>query len=227
MKQVVRRTSTLGVRAASAFQLDDGIGAVARGSRGWRHASGDTRPLSTHSLASGDAFIIAGAPIGRDAAPIEAGLDLSNAHDATLSLSYSGQIASHAQDHGFALGLSIRSERKTKKLQMKQHGPGWSQETIPTRPTCCLSTAPGSALERHVTRSSHRSWHSERRSGLRTGGLLQSPAVLFSLHLIADRQGQFEFVACHLRRWFRQRRGPIQNRDCGVIQYLRSRAVRQ
>jgi len=58
---------------------------VARGSRGWRHASGDTRPLSTHSLAGGDAFIIAGAPIGRDAALIEAGLDLSNAHDATLA----------------------------------------------------------------------------------------------------------------------------------------------
>lgn len=99
--------STLGLRAASTFLLEDGITATARGALGWRHAFGDTTALSTHTFAGGDAFVIAGVPIAQDAALIEAGLDLTNALDATLSLSYSGQIAGDAQDHGVTLGLSV------------------------------------------------------------------------------------------------------------------------
>jgi len=53
--------------------------------------------------------MIAGTPIGGDAAVIEAGLDLAIASNATFSLSYSGQIASDVQDHGFKAERGIKA----------------------------------------------------------------------------------------------------------------------
>lgn len=68
---------------------------------GWRHAFGDTTPTTTSAFAGGDAFTIAGTPIAEDALVLEAGFDVGLAQKATLGLSYSGQIASKASDHGF------------------------------------------------------------------------------------------------------------------------------
>jgi subtilase-type serine protease len=44
-------------------------------------------------------FTISGAPIARDAALAEAGLDLALNSHATIGVSYVGQIASNVQDH--------------------------------------------------------------------------------------------------------------------------------
>lgn len=74
-----------------------------------RPAFGDVTPLSTMRFAGGgNAFTVAGTPIARDAALIEAGLDLGLSPDATFGLSYAGQIASGAQDHGFKVNLNVR-----------------------------------------------------------------------------------------------------------------------
>lgn len=56
------------------------IGAFLRAGIGvsWRHAFGDTTPLATHVFAGSDAFTVAGVPIARDAAVIEAGLDFDH-----------------------------------------------------------------------------------------------------------------------------------------------------
>jgi hypothetical protein len=55
-----------------------------RGTLGWRHALGDVTPTSTLAFAGGHAFTIAGVPIARDAAIVEAGLDLKMTANGTL-----------------------------------------------------------------------------------------------------------------------------------------------
>ncbi|WP_268968722.1 autotransporter outer membrane beta-barrel domain-containing protein [Tritonibacter mobilis] len=99
--------TTLGLRGEYAVTLG-AMDATFNGMLGWRHAFGDTTPTSVHAFSESDAFSIAGAPIARNSAVIEAGLDLDLTSDATLGLSYTGQIAAGAQDHGFKANLNVR-----------------------------------------------------------------------------------------------------------------------
>jgi outer membrane autotransporter protein len=75
---------------------------------GWRHAFGDVTPLSSFAFAGSNAFTIAGTPIAEDAVLLEAGLDFSLSAKASLGVSYSGQIASNAGDHGFRADFSVK-----------------------------------------------------------------------------------------------------------------------
>ncbi|HET7414007.1 MAG TPA: autotransporter domain-containing protein, partial [Pararhizobium sp.] len=99
--------TTLGLDASTRFDLA-GTSARAHGTLGWRHAFGDVVPRSTHALAGGDAFTVAGVPIAEDAAIIEAGLDFDITDNATLGIAYQGQIASDARQHGVTARLGIR-----------------------------------------------------------------------------------------------------------------------
>jgi fibronectin-binding autotransporter adhesin len=99
--------TTLGLRASKSFMLG-GVNTTARGTLGWRHAFGDTVPLSTEAFATGDAFTVAGVPIARDSALIEAGLDMNLTSAATLGISYQGQSADSAQQQGFKANLGIK-----------------------------------------------------------------------------------------------------------------------
>ena len=99
--------TTLGLRGSTGVMLG-GIDATARGMLGWRHAFGDVTPTSTFAFAGGDAFTIAGVPIAREAAIVEAGLDLKMSANATLGLSYSGQFGAHAADNGANADLSVK-----------------------------------------------------------------------------------------------------------------------
>jgi outer membrane autotransporter protein len=99
--------TTLGLRGSTDFVLG-GINATARGMLGWRHAFGDVTPTSTFAFAGGDAFTIAGVPIARDAAVIEAGIDMKMSANATLGLSYSGQLGGGAVDNGARANLSVK-----------------------------------------------------------------------------------------------------------------------
>ncbi len=47
-------------------------------------------------------------PIARDSAFLEAGLDVKLAPDATLGVSYQGQVSSDVQDHGVSGRLDWR-----------------------------------------------------------------------------------------------------------------------
>ncbi|MDH6233181.1 fibronectin-binding autotransporter adhesin [Mesorhizobium soli] len=89
--------STFGLRASTTFDLG-GTSATARGGLGWKHAFGDVTPLAAMAFAGGAPFTIAGAPIKRDAAVVEAGLDFAIAPNATLGISYNGQFASGLSD---------------------------------------------------------------------------------------------------------------------------------
>lgn len=99
--------STLGTRMSGDIVLGD-LAVTARGSLGWRHAFGDTTPLSTQAFALGETFTVAGVPIAKDAAVIGAGLDMRVLPSAMLTLSYDGQVASDAQQHGFKGNFTAR-----------------------------------------------------------------------------------------------------------------------
>ncbi|MGN6143207.1 MAG: autotransporter outer membrane beta-barrel domain-containing protein [Mesorhizobium sp.] len=60
------------------------------------------------AFAGANSFTIAGVPIAKDAAVLEAGLDFAISERATLGLSYSGQFGSHATDNGAKANLSVR-----------------------------------------------------------------------------------------------------------------------
>lgn len=98
---------TLGLRASTRFALG-AMEATARGMLGWRHAFGDITPLSGFALAGGNGFTIAGVPIAKDAALVEAGLDFTLSPQASLSLSYAGQFGSGATDQSFKANLGIK-----------------------------------------------------------------------------------------------------------------------
>ena len=99
--------TTLGLRVAAGLDIG-GMDVTARGTLGWRHAFGDTTPLSTQAFAGGDPFTVAGVPIARNAAVVEAGLDVSLTPQATLGIAYNGQLASDARQNGFKADLTVR-----------------------------------------------------------------------------------------------------------------------
>jgi outer membrane autotransporter protein len=103
--------TTLGIRASSSFAVG-AMNATARGMLGWKHAFGDTVPTSTQAFARSDAFTVVGAPIARNAAIIEAGLDFDIAPSARLGVYYSGEIASKAPTTASRPTSALGSEEK-------------------------------------------------------------------------------------------------------------------
>ncbi len=71
------------------------------GGIGWRHAAGDVTPTSDQIFQSGGPlFTVAGVPIAKDTAALEAGLDTAMGQNGSFSLSYSGQMGNGLTDHG-------------------------------------------------------------------------------------------------------------------------------
>jgi len=98
--------ATLGLRTTATFDLN-GINLTAKGMIGWRHAIGEGTPESAMRFAGGSTFDIAGAPIARDAAAIEASLDLAISSNATLGAAYGGQFSSGLADQSFGAHLKV------------------------------------------------------------------------------------------------------------------------
>jgi outer membrane autotransporter protein len=92
--------SWLGVRAASAVPLANGTVLVPRATLQWQHAFGDVTPNAALAFqATGAAFTVAGIPIARDAALVEAGFEWRFSPSARLGAFYQGELAAHAQTH--------------------------------------------------------------------------------------------------------------------------------
>ncbi|RYE70616.1 MAG: autotransporter outer membrane beta-barrel domain-containing protein, partial [Hyphomicrobiales bacterium] len=53
-------------------------------------------------------FSIAGLPIARNTALVEAGLDIALGANITLGASYTAQLADDTQDHAFKASLAVR-----------------------------------------------------------------------------------------------------------------------
>ena len=92
--------SFVGVRAATAMPLANGTVLVPRGMLQWQHAFGDVTPASALAFqGTGAGFSVAGLPIARDTALVEAGFDWRFAPQAKLGAFYQGELAAHAQTH--------------------------------------------------------------------------------------------------------------------------------
>jgi outer membrane autotransporter protein len=99
--------TTLGARAAKAFMLGEAL-TTATGTLGWRHAYSDTVPTSANAFAGGDTFTVAGVPIAKDAALIEAGLETQLSPKASVGLYYNGQFGDGATANGVNARLAVR-----------------------------------------------------------------------------------------------------------------------
>lgn len=101
--------TTLGARASHTFTVSNGYSLTARGALGWRHAFGDVDPRSWMALAGGaSSFTVTGAPIARNSMLVEAGLDLNVVQNVSVGVSYTGQIADHAQDHAVKGNVAVK-----------------------------------------------------------------------------------------------------------------------
>ncbi|WP_370435040.1 autotransporter outer membrane beta-barrel domain-containing protein [Microvirga sp. TS319] len=99
--------TTLGLRASSTFEVN-GANLTAKGALGWRHAFGGVTPISTMRFGGGDAFTVAGVPIARNAAVMEAGLDFALTPDAVLGVTYGGQFGSDMSDQSVKANFNVR-----------------------------------------------------------------------------------------------------------------------
>lgn len=96
--------TTLGLRATQALALGSLDGTISAG-LGWRHAFGDVRPESRLAFDAGDTFTVSGAPIARNMALVEAGIDARVSRNATLGLAYGGQFGNGNRDQTATVNL--------------------------------------------------------------------------------------------------------------------------
>jgi subtilase-type serine protease len=85
--------SSLGIRAATTMQLASGMALKPHAGLTWQHAFGDVTPEAQMAFISvpSASFTVAGAPLARDAALVELGLDLDLTPQASIGVSYLGQ----------------------------------------------------------------------------------------------------------------------------------------
>ena len=92
--------STLGLRAASIIPIGDGMVLIPRASAAWQHAFDDVTPATALAFqATGTSFVVGGIPLAQDSLLADAGVDLAIGRNATVGISYVGQIAHNVQDH--------------------------------------------------------------------------------------------------------------------------------
>jgi outer membrane autotransporter protein len=99
--------TTVGLRASTDFLIGTAKTTLS-GTLAWRHAFGDTTPLSRFAFSGSDAFTIAGAPIAKDTAVLQAGVDVKLSEMATLGLSYNGEFGDGAATNGVDARLGIK-----------------------------------------------------------------------------------------------------------------------
>jgi outer membrane autotransporter protein len=89
--------TTLGVRPSTDVSWD-GWNVTLRGMVGVRHTFGRVVPTTTASFMGSNAFTVSGAPIARDAAALEAGVDFGLYDNVTAGLTYGGQFSNRTTD---------------------------------------------------------------------------------------------------------------------------------
>lgn len=99
--------ATVGVRAANHVTLGS-ADAVVKGSLGWRHAEGDTTPVARLAFAGSSAFGVAGLPVAREAAVVEAGFDVALNRWMSLGVTYGGQFSANASDQSVRGTFGVR-----------------------------------------------------------------------------------------------------------------------
>jgi outer membrane autotransporter protein len=99
--------STLGARVSNRIHLGHAEGDL-YGTVGWRHAYGDVTPTATQAFDGGPDFTVSGTPIARDAALIEAGVDLQVGRATTVGVAYQGEFGDGSRQNGLMAQLNVR-----------------------------------------------------------------------------------------------------------------------
>lgn len=102
-------STTLGLRGKTMFELG-GKQATLTGGLGWRHAAGDIDASRQVAFVQGNgaAFRVAGAPIAKNAAVMELGVEVAVSINTAMGLSYSGQFGNGSSDDTGSLYLKVR-----------------------------------------------------------------------------------------------------------------------
>jgi outer membrane autotransporter protein len=99
--------TTLGLHAQTKFESARTQGSLT-GTLGWRHAFGDVDPTTTMAFDGSQPFTIAGAPIARDAAVLQLGVNMDVSRSTTVSVSYSGQFGDGNQQNAGMVDVRYR-----------------------------------------------------------------------------------------------------------------------
>ncbi|MGY8680478.1 autotransporter domain-containing protein [Bradyrhizobium sp. UFLA05-153] len=86
-------------RSWRSLYREECVRITACGTLGWRHAT----PLSTVAFQGGSDFNVAGVPIAREAALVEAGLDLAITPTATFGGAFAGRATGQSVKGTFAI----------------------------------------------------------------------------------------------------------------------------
>lgn len=101
--------STLGLRAATTLEAGGGSWTL-HGGLGWRHAFGDRQPGAKLSFiqGGGDSFAVVGAPIAKNSAVFDLGVEAQVGRNTSIGLGYEGQSGSGFTEHAGNLYLKTR-----------------------------------------------------------------------------------------------------------------------
>lgn len=100
--------TTLGLRLGSDVATSGKAVISPYVSGGWQHGFGDVAGTSINRFATGDAFMIQGVPVARNALDLKAGLEVNVLGAGAIGLSYVGNFSSRWSDNGVRLALSAR-----------------------------------------------------------------------------------------------------------------------
>jgi len=102
--------ATVGLGMSRSYDQGDGRTAVLSGRLGWRHAWDDTAADGRHAFADSPApaFTVQGLPVTEDALVAELGLDLDLKDRLSLTVDWSGQLASDLNANALAAALNWR-----------------------------------------------------------------------------------------------------------------------
>lgn len=97
--------TSLGIRLNTDVKISEELTISPSLSVAWQHAFGDIHSQINNSI-QGAAFASAGLPTAKDSLAIEAGIKASIGTNASLNVSYVGNIGKQWNDHGVKLGFS-------------------------------------------------------------------------------------------------------------------------
>ncbi|WMD21164.1 autotransporter domain-containing protein [Achromobacter seleniivolatilans] len=100
-------TTTLGLRGQTAFSLGTTEGKL-RAAAGWRHAFGDVESRARLAFDGSQPFTVSGAPLARNAAFTELGLDVAVSRSASIGITYSGQYGGGNRENAGTVGVTWR-----------------------------------------------------------------------------------------------------------------------
>ncbi|MBB6414188.1 autotransporter domain-containing protein [Mesorhizobium sangaii] len=98
----------LGMRFSQELLAGENTALTARGMLGWSHAFGDVSAEQSLALAGGQAFMVEGLSVARDALVVEAGFDVGIVANAKVGLSYAGQFSGDVSENGIKADLTVR-----------------------------------------------------------------------------------------------------------------------